>query len=206
MTQWASRLPLSLDPLIAEAKRRARHRRTLVAVSLAAVAAAGVGLTFGLDLIVPRHVPTVSLAGCGSAVSGQGFRAFGCMSGGGGTGRGHGREILVIRSDGSSVAYPDYGGGFLAVGDGEVVATHDDSSLVRVTSSRLIPLVTPGELRRALHLRPTALAYIYAPKVDAHGGVYFRASVFPGCQNRLLKRTAGGAIHQIRALRDKICH
>jgi len=41
MTAHVPRLPLSLDPLIAEAKRRAKQRRFLVAVAVMLVAAAG---------------------------------------------------------------------------------------------------------------------------------------------------------------------
>jgi hypothetical protein len=45
----ASRLPLSLHALIAEAKRRARQRRLLVTVLLLALAAAAAGLALGLS-------------------------------------------------------------------------------------------------------------------------------------------------------------
>jgi peptidoglycan hydrolase-like protein with peptidoglycan-binding domain len=48
MTQHALRLRFSLDPLIAEAKRRARQRRVLVAVVTLALVGAGVGATFAL--------------------------------------------------------------------------------------------------------------------------------------------------------------
>src|SRR5579875_2743941 len=48
MTSHAPRLPLSLDPLIAEAKRRARQRRALVAAALLVLALA-TGLALGLD-------------------------------------------------------------------------------------------------------------------------------------------------------------
>ena len=72
---------------------------------------------------------------------GPGFQVFSCMSGGGQTADGHPRELLVVRNDGSSVAYPDYQGGDFVVGDGEVVATYN-GNLVRVTSSRLVPLLT----------------------------------------------------------------
>lgn len=48
MTARAPRLPLSLDPLLAEAKRRARQRRLLVA--LAAVAVVAAGAVLGLEL------------------------------------------------------------------------------------------------------------------------------------------------------------
>jgi hypothetical protein len=41
-----SRLPFSLDPLMAEAKRRARQRRGLVALGVLLVAGLAAGLTF----------------------------------------------------------------------------------------------------------------------------------------------------------------
>lgn len=130
------------------------------------------------------------------------------MSGGARAGRPHPKELLVVRSDGSSVAYPAFGGEELAVGDGKVVATHD-LNLVRVTSSRLVPLLTSAELARALRVR--TVMGIYNLRVDAHGDVYFIASVLSlrhsGCQNPLLERTAGGTIRQIRSStsRDYIC-
>lgn len=46
MTQHVLRLPFSLDPLVAEAKRRARQRR--VAIAMLAIAAAAAGLTAGV--------------------------------------------------------------------------------------------------------------------------------------------------------------
>jgi hypothetical protein len=86
------------------------------------------------------------------------------------------------------------------VGDGEVVATYD-GDLVRVTNGRLVPLLTTVELARALHVRSTAIADIYARRVDGRGDVYYVASMLSrsGCQNRVLERTAGGTIHQLRA-------
>jgi len=138
-------------------------------------------------------VPAVASVNCGSGVPGQGFHAFGCTSGGG-----HPNELLVVRSDGSSVAYPVHRGVDFAVGDGEVAATYD-GDLVRVTSSRLVPLLTNDELLRALHIQP--IADIGAPTVDADGDIYFVASVInrSGCQNRILERTTGGTIRQIWA-------
>jgi hypothetical protein len=46
MTLRAPRLPFSLDPLIAEAKRRARQRRMLIALGVLLVAGLAAGLTF----------------------------------------------------------------------------------------------------------------------------------------------------------------
>jgi hypothetical protein len=100
--------------------------------------------------------------------------------------------------------------GQFAVGDGEVVATYD-VNLVQVTSSRLVPLMTSGELARVLHVQSTAIMNIYDPRVDAHGNIKFIASVLglsrSGCQNPLLERTAGGTVHQIRSSisRNNIC-
>jgi hypothetical protein len=108
------------------------------------------------------------------------------------------------------VAYPAFRVGEFAVGDGEVVATYD-VNLVPVTSSRLVPLLTSGELARALRVQPTAIMDIYDPRVDAHGDIYLIASVLSlsrsGCQNPLLERTAGGTVHQIRSStsRNNIC-
>jgi hypothetical protein len=48
MTLPIPRLPLSLDPLIAEAKRRARLRRVLVALIAVVLVAAGAVLTVQL--------------------------------------------------------------------------------------------------------------------------------------------------------------
>lgn len=109
----------------------------------------------------------------------------------------------MVRDDGTSAAYPAFGGQDLAVGDGEVVAIHD-LDLVKVTSSRLVPLLANGGLARALHVRPAAVVWpVYDLRVDPRGDVYFVASVqrrrLSGCRNPLLERTAGGTINQIRA-------
>lgn len=150
----------------------------------------------------PKPVPAAALADCGNGVSGQGFRVFPCMSGGAAAGHPHPKELLVIRKDGSSVAYPAFSGQDIAKGDGEVVATHN-LSLVRVTSRRLVPLVTTRELARALHVRPTAILWsMYDLRVDVRGDVFFVVSVpsptLSGCQNPLLERTARGTIREIR--------
>jgi hypothetical protein len=140
-------------------------------------------------------LPPVASVDCGSGVPGHGFRAFGCESGGG-----HPRELLVVRSDGSSAAYPDYRGGEVVRGDGEVVATYD-VSLVRVTRSRLVVLLTTRDLARALHVRRSAIADLYAPAVDGRGDVYFVASTLSraGCRNGIIERTTGGTIRELWA-------
>ena len=58
MTVHARRFPVSLDPLVAEAKRRARRRR--VALATLVVAAAAAGVTFGVRILyapVAGHGP-----------------------------------------------------------------------------------------------------------------------------------------------------
>ena len=141
---------------------------------------------------------------CGSAVSGPDFHVSACMSGGARAGHAHPKELLVVRNDGSSVAYPADGGFGFAVGDGEVVATYDDE-LVQVTSRRLVPLVTEADLAGALH-RQTKTILIMGfghLSVDARGDIYFFVSTLihgrHGCQSRYLERLTGGTIRQIRA-------
>jgi hypothetical protein len=46
MTAWVTRLPLSLDPLMTEAKRRARQRRMLIALAILAGLAVGLSFAF----------------------------------------------------------------------------------------------------------------------------------------------------------------
>jgi hypothetical protein len=211
MTLHVSRT-FSLDPLIAEAKRRARQRRRFLIVVAVLIAGGALGAAFsvrsssgsggaGATSAFRQISPVPSVAsGCGRGVPGLGFHVFACMSGGARAGHPHPKELLVVRSDGSSVAYAAFRVGEFAAGDGEVVATYD-VNLVRVTSSRLVPLLTRGELARALHIRAIAIADIYAPTVDAHGDVYFVASMASrfGCQNRVLERTSEGTINQIWA-------
>jgi hypothetical protein len=60
-----SRLPFSLDPLVAEAKRRARRRRTLVALVVSAAVAAGAVLAVelrGLGSVAPVRAKLTVLA------------------------------------------------------------------------------------------------------------------------------------------------
>jgi hypothetical protein len=143
---------------------------------------------------------------CEKGVPGRGFHVFACMSGGVLAGHPHPKEFLVVRSDGSSVAYPAFRVGEFAVGDGAVVATYN-IDLVRVTGSRLVPLLTTGDLGRALHIRSTAIMGIYDPRLDADGDIYFIASILSrsGCRNRTLERTARGTIQQIRTSRNHTC-
>ena len=142
-------------------------------------------------------VPTVAwqAADCGTGVAGPRFHAFACESG-----LRHPRQLLVVRSDGSAANYRAYRPTKFAVGDGDVIAAYDDS-LVRVTASRLVPLLTYHELSRALHTR--LIWGILGPTVDARGDIYFVASIEnmsrSGCQSLILDRTAGGVIRQIWA-------
>jgi hypothetical protein len=186
-----------------------RQQRVLVAAALLAIGGGAVGAAVALHSSNP--IPAVG-AECGTGVSGRGFHVFACESGGAESGHGHPKELLVIRTDGSSVAYPAFRIGELALGPAEVVATYN-VGLVRVTSRRLVPLLTIGGLARALHIPRTAIMDIHDLRADAHGGIYFIASVLrragwhpipthtarsgPGCRNRILERTAGGAIRQL---------
>jgi hypothetical protein len=147
-------------------------------------------------------VPAVASIGCGAGVPGSGFLVFGCGSGGGGTAYAHGPELLVVRSNGSHVGYPSYGGLDFATGDSEVVATYE-GNLVRVTSSRLVPLLSSRELQSDLQLRPHSIADLGTPAVGAGGDIYFVASIIAGgCQNRILERTTRGAVRQLWSSSD----
>jgi len=202
------RFDFGLGRVIGRARRAVRQHPVLVAAAVLAVGGAGAA-TAAVALKSSNAVPAIA-SDCGRSVSGPGFRVFSCMSGGASAGHPHPKELLVIRDDGSSAAYPVFRTVELAAHDGEVIATYD-LSLVRVTSRRLVPLLTNGELARALHVPSTAIMDIHDPRVDAHGDISFIASVLSlsrsGCRNPLLERTAGGAVQQIRSStsRNNIC-
>lgn len=187
--------------MIAHAKRVARRHPVLLSAAL--LVAAGGGAAVGVVAAGSSSTSVPAIASdCFKSVAGQGFRVFSCVSGGASVGHPHPRELLVIRDNGSHVAYPAFRDGKLAAGDGEIVALYN-VSLVRVTSSRLAPLVTYGELARALHRRSPEIMGINDLRVDTRGDIYFVASVLKrdsrGCGSPLLERTAAGMLRQIRA-------
>ena len=200
------RFDFGLDRAIGQARRVARQHPFLIAAAVLVVGGAGAA-TAAVTLKSSNPVPAIA-SDCGRSVSGPGFRVFSCMSGGASAGHPHPKELLVIRDDGSSAAYPVFRTVELAAHDGEVIATYD-LSLVRVTSSRLVPLLTNGELARALHVPPVAIWDIHDPRIDAHGDISFMPSVFrgfrgSGCENPLLELTAG-TVHQIQASTSRNC-
>jgi hypothetical protein len=136
------------------------------------------------------------------------------MSGGARAGRPHPKELLVVRDDGSSVAYPAYGGLGFAVGNRQVVAVHD-YSLVRVTSRRLVSLVTRSGLARALHVRTKAFFIMGFGKLrmDDRGDIDFYVSTLIrgryGCQSRHFERFPSGELRELWASSsppDDVCY
>jgi len=84
MTAWVRRLPYTLDPLIAEAKRRARRRRLLGTVLILVLAGCAVGAVVGLSgsTLARSSAPAVPV-GTRSPLprlSGQAARAQLCFS------------------------------------------------------------------------------------------------------------------------------
>jgi hypothetical protein len=202
------RTRFAIGSAIAEAKRAARRHPVLLAAAVLVIGGGGAAGA-AVSLRSSNPVPPWILADCGRGVSGPGFRVFPCESGGAAAGHPHPKELLVLRSDGSSAAYPEWGGQGVAAGDGEVVA-FNDLNVVQVTRSRLVPIVTPDELARVLNVRPTAIIWpMNHLRVDARGDVDFSASVpsGAGCRNPLVERTAGGTIYEIRAsiTRSNVC-
>ena len=145
--------------------------------------------------------------GCGDLAEGYGFAAFVCDSGGGATAFGHPKELLVVRSNGSSAAYPAYGGQELAAGDGEVVAVHNDA-VVRVGSHGISTLVSDRELD-GLFTDRSSVAAINSLAVDRHGDVFLEADLYRahkfGCRAVILERAATGALHTLWNATGGVC-
>src|ERR1700749_253409 len=64
MTLHALRLPFALDPLIAEAKRRARQRRVLLAIAVAVVVAVAIVTAEFMIRASAAPVPRAAAPGC----------------------------------------------------------------------------------------------------------------------------------------------
>lgn len=144
---------------------------------------------------------------CGDLAEGQGFAAFVCESGGGATAFGHPKELLVVRSNGSTATYPAYGGQELVAGDGEVVAVHN-YAVVRVTSHRISTLVSDRELD-GLSSDSPRVAAISSLAVDQDGDVFLVADLYrahkPGCRAVILERAPTGALKKFWSATSGVC-
>jgi hypothetical protein len=103
-----------------------------------------------------------ALVNCGPSASGPGFTVFFCDSG-----AGHPKELLVLRKESTTKAYPTFGGGALASAGGEVVGVRDDA-VVRVLSQSLQTVVPTAALERLVPERntPTVVALALAVSGD----------------------------------------
>jgi hypothetical protein len=111
MTVWGTRLPFSLDPLMAEAKRRARERRMLIALAVL-LAGLAVGLTFafpspgghspnGAGLTSANHSNSQNAGGVQLAVT-PGMTAKAVLAAAG-------RPLRIVRSNPRNPDCWDYG-------------------------------------------------------------------------------------------------
>jgi hypothetical protein len=145
----------------------------------------------------PDRIGAASIS-CADITEGRGFAAFVCDSGGGATAFGHPKELLVVRSNGSTAAYPAYEDGPIAAGDGEVVAGYD-YEVVRVTSDGISALVSTRELV-GLFSNSYGVAGVNGLSVDQHGDIFVVASLYirkEGCAAVILERAASGTLEKL---------
>ena len=81
-----------------------------------------------------------ALVSCGPNASGPGFTVFLCFSG-----AGHPKELLVLRDNGTTEAYPAFRLGAITSANGEVVAARNDA-VVRVMSHGLTTIASSQTL------------------------------------------------------------
>jgi hypothetical protein len=155
----ADRLSFSLDPLIAEAKRRARYRR-LAGGALLAVALAVVAAVFGLRSLPPHRAN-------GSGPSG-GITAH----------SGSGEVVGSIRWVGGS-AFPSLSSGGLVTvynARGKVIRR------VSVWAGHDFQLhLSPGRYHFGYPENPEALQSCHSPSIAIRSGRITRQNLFLGC-------------------------
>jgi hypothetical protein len=149
-----------------------------------------------------------ALADC-TVAAGTGFLAFGCESGGAAVGQPHPKELLVVRSNGSTKAYHTIGGeqDFLTVGDGQVIAVHS-YSVVRVTSRTITTLVSERQLAHFFR-GARVVAGINGITVNSTGDVYLTAGVYlpkRGCGALIVERTTTGALRKLWSATSTLCY
>jgi hypothetical protein len=153
MTMHLPRVPLSLEPLIAEAKRRARARRLLVAaviVGVGGVAAATIGLRS-----TERQLPTVVAAPtCRSAqltlLPGRGGVALGTYM----------SDLVLVNVSDATCTLRGWPGVRLVLGNGRTVAP-------RVRHDSLVPKGKTAD--RTIQVRPGGAASFRIAESDGTG-------------------------------------
>lgn len=143
------------------------------------------------------------LINCGTSASGSGFTAVFCDSG-----AGHPKRLLVLRDNGTTEAYPAFGGGALASTGGEVVAERD-YAVVRVMSRRLQP-VASSEALDSFFPDTAGVAGITGLAVDRSGDVFVDANYYAAhrhrCGNAIGELTTTGQLKPLwRSVTGLIC-
>jgi|GEM_PF-6522237 hypothetical protein len=160
----------------------------------------------GLTDNAPDRVAAASV-NCSDVTVGAGFLAFVCDSGGGAVGEGHPKELLVVRANGSTKAYPAWRGGLLAAGHGEVIAAHNDS-LVRVTSQAITTLVSDHQLD-SLVSDASGVAEINGITISHRGDIFMTADLYRhggGCGAVIVERAASGTLEKLWSAASRLCY
>lgn len=149
--------------------------------------------------VATARLPAPAAVDCGNEEAvGRGFVAFSCESGGGDTRYGHPKELLVVRADGSFLAYRTYGqwNQIAASPAGEVVAAHN-GSIVRVTASRITALVSRGAIEGLVAGK--LVGDVLELAVERGGSVYVAIDYYAGvpqggCGDVVAELTASGKL------------
>jgi hypothetical protein len=162
MTLPIPRLPLSLDPLIAEAKRRARLRRVLVALIAVVLVAAGAVLTVqlrGQGSVAPVSVAPVP-ANLTVLVVSQGFAGHGTLPQVGG-----GRALFHLKCDPASGNVADPRKACAAIAAQPSLVTHPKPYLPRYHGAGFPGFGIPvgGPLMQVCHWHPAKLCPVNGP-------------------------------------------
>jgi hypothetical protein len=141
-----------------------------------------------------------TLVNCGASASGAGFRAFLCLSG-----AGHPKELLVLRKDDTTRAYPTFGGGAIASARRQVVAVRDNA-VVRVMSHGLETVASGPALKRLV--RYPNVPSIIGLAVSGSGMIFVTTDQVgaKGCTATMSEISSSGRVHVLWDRFSRACY
>jgi len=141
-----------------------------------------------------------ALVNCGPSASGPGFTVFICFSG-----AGHPKELLVLRDNGTTEAYPAFRLGAITSANGEVLAARNDT-VVRVRSHGLTTIASGQTLDRLVSGTTTIDIGEIAFSSDRNIFLTTDQESRKGCTATISEISSGGRVQRLWGHFSRICY
>jgi hypothetical protein len=141
-----------------------------------------------------------ALVSCGPSASGPGFTVFICFSG-----AGHPKELLVLRDNGTTAAYPAFRLGAITSANGEVLAARNDA-VVRVMSHGLTTIASSQTLNALVSGTTTIDIGDIAFSNDSNVFLTTDQENRKGCTATISEILSGGRVRRLWDRFSRLCY